>query len=241
MAEQRPIAVFDIDGTLIRWQLYHAIVDKLIYSGSINNPKIIEEINAARINWEHRKNNSAFEDYEIVLIKYSKEIIKNISKEELTSISKSVFDNYKNKIYRYTSQLIKDLKKKQYLVFCISGSPEIIIKMIADYYGFDDYLGSRLSNFDDDFLIMTHDNKAKNLIKLVEKYHTSLKNSIAVGDSDGDIPLLNSVQTAIAFNPNKKLLTYAQNKSWQIVIERKNVIYQLLKIDGKYVLANTRH
>lgn len=238
MAE-RPIAVFDIDGTLIRWQLYHAIVDKLIYSGSINNPTIIEEIKTAKLNWEHRKNNSAFEDYETILIKYSQEIIKNISKENLTSISESVFENHKNRVYHYTSQLIKDLKKKQYLIFCISGSPEIIVKMIADFYGFDDYLGSKLSNFDNNFLIMTHENKAKNLIKLVDKHHTSLKNSIAVGDSDGDIPLLNSVQTAIAFNPNKKLLTYAQKKAWQIVVERKNVVYQLLKSDGKYVLANT--
>ena len=29
-------AVFDIDGTLIRWQLYHAIADELAKSGHID-------------------------------------------------------------------------------------------------------------------------------------------------------------------------------------------------------------
>ena len=39
MTKGRPFAVFDIDGTLIRWQLYHSIADTLARLGHIE-PKL---------------------------------------------------------------------------------------------------------------------------------------------------------------------------------------------------------
>jgi phosphoserine phosphatase len=51
--------------------------------------------------------------------------------------------------------------------------------------------------------------------------------SIAVGDTDGDIPLLESVERAICFNPNQTLYTQAKRRGWEIVVERKDVIYKL--------------
>ena len=34
--QSRPFAVFDIDGTLIRWQLYHAVADDMAKQNIIN-------------------------------------------------------------------------------------------------------------------------------------------------------------------------------------------------------------
>jgi phosphoserine phosphatase len=61
---------------------------------------------------------------------------------------------------------------------------------------------------------------------------------VAVGDTHGDIEMLEFVEQPIAFNPNKTLYDYAREKGWQIVVERKNVIYQLGAVDGEYRLAN---
>jgi phosphoserine phosphatase len=35
------------------------------------------------------------------------------------------------------------------------------------------------------------------------------------------------VETPICFNPNKKLYEYAKRSGWKIVVERKDVIYDL--------------
>lgn len=52
--------------------------------------------------------------------------------------------------------------------------------------------------------------------------------------------MLELVDRPVAFNPNDELFEVAQARGWEIVIERKNVAYQLKKdSDGSYVLAKT--
>jgi phosphoserine phosphatase len=42
----------------------------------------------------------------------------------------------------------------------------------------------------------------------------------------------------IAFNPNKELFDHAREHGWNIVVERKNVVYELSAGKEQYVLAN---
>ncbi len=240
---KRPFAVFDIDGTLIRWQLYHAIAEELIKLNFLEPADVIK-IKKIKRTWEHRVNKSAYEDYESQLMFYIEKIIKTIPTSTFYDISLKVFNTYKNKNHRYTLDLINNLRAKNYLLFFISGSPEIIVKMMTDYYNFDDFGGSHLiekDNFLDHYsLRMTRKNKADLLRKFIKKHHATSKNSIAIGDSDSDIEMLLMVETPLVFNPNQKLLTFAKNNNWKIIIERKNVIYELEAINGQYVLANTK-
>jgi phosphoserine phosphatase len=48
-----------------------------------------------------------------------------------------------------------------------------------------------------------------------------------VGDTEGDIPLLESVSRPICFNPNQNLYSYAKRMNWEVVVERKDVIYTI--------------
>ena len=50
------------------------------------------------------------------------------------------------------------------------------------------------------------DHKDRMLKYLVKKFNLSLKGSIGVGDTEGDVPVLKLVDKPICFNPNKKLL-----------------------------------
>jgi phosphoserine phosphatase len=71
-------------------------------------------------------------------------------------------------------------------------------------------------------------NKA-NIVKRVFDRHPELthEGSIAIGDTDGDIPLLENVDLPICFNPNQALYDHAKRQGWQVVVERKDVIYKL--------------
>jgi phosphoserine phosphatase len=74
----------------------------------------------------------------------------------------------------------------------------------------------------------------------VEKYGATFAGSIAIGDSESDIAMLELVERPIAFNPSKGLFKEAQKQGWPVVLERKNMIYELENRGNEYVLAETK-
>ena len=70
-------------------------------------------------------------------------------------------------------------------------------------------------------------NKANIVRRAVEKEKLTLKNSVAVGDTEGDIPMLELVDTPICFNPNAKLYRIAKLNGWKVIVERKDVVYEI--------------
>ena len=71
------------------------------------------------------------------------------------------------------------------------------------------------------------DDKSKILKRAVEKENLSLKGSIGVGDTEGDISFLKIVSRPVCFNPNQHLYKYAKRAGWEVVVERKDVVYKL--------------
>jgi len=64
----KKFAVFDIDGTLVRWQLYHVLVDKLASAGMLGNDAK-ERLRASRMVWKRREHPESFKEYEQALIR----------------------------------------------------------------------------------------------------------------------------------------------------------------------------
>jgi len=69
-------------------------------------------------------------------------------------------------------------------------------------------------------------NKGTILQRAVRKENLTLKDSISVGDTESDIPMLDLTDTSIAFNPNMMLLRHARRQKWEVVVERKDVVYK---------------
>ena len=76
-------------------------------------------------------------------------------------------------------------------------------------------------------------NKAGIVKDLAKKYNADLKKSIAVGDTEGDVVMLKLVGKPIAFNPNMELARVAKQHHWPVVVERKNVVYEVRDFDFK--------
>jgi phosphoserine phosphatase len=49
--------------------------------------------------------------------------------------------------------------------------------------------------------------------------------------------MLEMVDEPIAFNPEQHLFEHAKRKGWKIVVERKNMFYEMELSDGKYQLV----
>lgn len=236
----KPFAVFDIDGTVIRWQLFHAIVDALGKHGHLPS-ETMQHIQAARQQWKIRTHEESFSEYEHRLVDYFTNILKGLDVAAYTQASQSVFEAHKDQVYRYTRGLISKLKSQGYVMLAISGSPTEAVKLFADYYGFDDFAASQYKNDGKTYsgkVIPVVGRKDAALKELVQKHGLDFAGSIGVGDSEGDIAMLELVERPIAFNPSKKLVAHAKSQGWDIIVERKNVVYELSEQQGLYVLQD---
>ncbi len=211
----KPFAVFDIDGTLIRWQLYHAVVHKLGKAGQLG-PGDFEAINAARMEWKNRRDSDGFHAYEELLVEKFKATLPLIDPAVYDNVVQEVFDEYKDQIFTYTRDLVVELKGKGYLLFAISGSPQEVIALLAKHHGFDDAIGGSFERKDGHFTgaytTPIFDKKAA-LDTLVTKHGATYKESYAVGDSASDAAMLAVVTHPIAFSPDQNLYRIAKEKT----------------------------
>lgn len=236
-------AVFDIDGTLIRWQLYHAIVNQLIKQGAID-VEVGQKISAARMSWKNRIDDAAFSTYENTLVDQYKLALTSIDFASFEKAVDQIFATYKEQTYTYTRDLVRSLKQRGYTLLAISGSHQEIVERFGDFYGFDHVIGSRYESVGGKFtgkeFTPVLAGKGILLKQIVDELGLSWKESIAAGDTKSDISMLELVERPIAFNPSRELFNHADEHGWDIVIERKNMVYRLKKQRGEYVLSNKK-
>ena len=238
---KRKFAAFDIDGTLVRWQFFHAIVHALGERGLIDaaTHQIIHE---ARMTWKNREHTESFRAYESTLVHAYLTALEHISESDHASVIDGVFEEYRDQLFTYSRDLLRACKQEGRLIFVISGSHEIILKKLAEHLGIDDFIGAVFEFKAGKYTGIRQtpvEDKAAALRKLVEKHNATFTDSIAIGDSESDIAMLELVDRPIAFNPSKGLFTVAQTNGWTVVLERKNVQYTLEPHNGKYLLATT--
>lgn len=241
MTSGRKFAAFDIDGTLIRWQLYHALADRLARAGHINS-LVFQNITDARMEWKRRRHAESFKEYELELVRLFERTLKELNVGHFEEAADSVFEEYKDQVYIYTRDLLKQLKAKGYLLFAISASQAVLVRKIADYYGFDDFAAAEYKQVNNRFtgeIKTTYGQKDVVLKRLVRKHAAGFAASMAVGDSTSDIAMFELVENPIIFNPERELFNIARRNGWKVVLERKNMIYELEFKEGKYELAKT--
>ncbi len=226
----KKVAIFDIDGTIFRSSLLIEVTDALIAEGLF--PAKIKNVYAKSYQAWHNRQDS-YDKYIGDVVKAFDANLKKINKKDFEKVAKKVVAQQKDKTYRYTRDLVKTLKKKGYFLLAISHSPRELVYQFAKNLGFNKVYGrvhetNLKGNFTGKTLYLEEiNNKATILKRAVVAETLTLKNSVAVGDSEGDIPMLSLVDNPIAFNPNSKLYLVAKKKGWKIVVERKDVIYVL--------------
>ncbi|MEK7532125.1 MAG: haloacid dehalogenase-like hydrolase, partial [Patescibacteria group bacterium] len=115
----------------------------------------------------------------------------------------------------------------------ITGSPDIVARPFTALWGFDQrfVFSSTAEITDGQFtgrrLIRPHEDGKDQFIDqcLTLLPGSTLAHSIGVGDTEGDISLLERVAYPIAFNPNFALAQVARKHGWRMVIERKDAIW----------------
>lgn len=239
----RKLAVFDIDGTLFRSGLYREVSYELGKMG-VMPEEIIEDLTLKHREYRSRLHGNAFEEFDALVVKEVDQLTTKIRISDYEEAVQRVLDKKAENVYVYTRDLITKLKKEGYFLAAISGSQIELVEPFAAKYGFDAWVGQQWERGEEYFtgnIVKTHTGKDKIVRKLVAEYDLTLKDSYAVGDSNGDVGMLSIVDHPIAINPTQELYDVATEHGWTIVVERKNMMYTLERQDGLYILAQAKH
>jgi HAD superfamily phosphoserine phosphatase-like hydrolase len=193
-----PLAVFDVDGTLFRRGLLPALTRRLVEEG-VFSERVREELSEDYYAWVERRGS---------------------------------YDTYDRRLHIYTRDVALRLKEAGYQLIAISGSPQEILDLFLKPLGFDRAWGTVLAKdargrYTGEVLENPFGNKRRVMEEFLANAEAGLEDSVGMGDTLSDVGFLEMVETPIAFNPNRGLFEVARQRGWPIVVERKDVIYNL--------------
>jgi HAD superfamily hydrolase (TIGR01490 family) len=224
------VAFFDIDGTVFRSSLFVQLVEALVRAG-VFPAHAADGYAEAEDAWRNRE--GAYAMYIAAVVKVYYAHIKGVHYGLVADIGRAVVREQSHHVYRYTRDLIAELKRDNYYLVAISQSPKSILDVFCREYGFDKVYGriyeigptDRFTGFVEEEHII--ENKANIVKRVFQSEALTREGSIAVGDTEGDIPMLDLVDRPICFNPNQLLLNHAKRVAWEVVVERKDVVYEM--------------
>jgi len=232
------LAIFDIDGTIFRKNLHFELIDELSWRGifSKNARKSLIEAYASWL--EHR---GTYEDYRKRLVRMYEVELKGCRQKDIIEASRKVADFNKDRTYIFARDLIRKLKGEKYVIIAISGSPVEIVEKYNKYLKFDDVFGSVYETdgrgkYTGKTIFEPVKHKGHLVGQYISEKGLTLADSVGVGDTESDISFLKMVGKPIAFNPNLNLERVARRRKWKIVVEKKDVVYDI----GNFKLINVK-
>ncbi|HBP00748.1 MAG: Haloacid dehalogenase, IB family protein [Candidatus Moranbacteria bacterium GW2011_GWE1_49_15] len=229
MAKQNRLAVFDIDGTIFRKNLHFELINELSWI-NVFPRKVRDQIVHLYTNWLEHK--GEYESYRLGLVELFEKHIKGCKKEDVVRASEMVVSFHKDRTYIFAEDLIRKLRDDGYNIIAISGSPiEIVEEYNKKHLKFDKVFGSVYEMKDGiytgGYIGEPVKNKGEVVRRYVEENGLTLEGSYGIGDTESDASFLELMEYPIAFNPNENLKEVAQEKGWRIVVEKKDVVYEM--------------
>jgi phosphoserine phosphatase len=182
-------------------------------------------------NWlEHE---GVYEDYRRKLVDLYAEYIAGCLPEDVKKASRMLMPFHEKRTYIFAERLIKQFRRENVHLVAISGSPlEIVEEYNRRYLKFDQVYGSVYSvgpdgRYTGAASFEPSKNKGFVAKQILYEHRLTFDGSYGIGDTESDASLLELVEHPIAFNPNRNLKRIAEERGWRIVVEKKDVIYEI--------------
>jgi HAD superfamily hydrolase (TIGR01490 family) len=224
-----PLAVFDVDGTLFRRGLLPALTRRLVEEG-VFSERVREELSEDYYAWVERR--GSYDTYDRLVMELFLRELEGVSVAELQRYAITEVEAHGRRLHIYTRDVALRLKEAGYQLIAISGSPQEILDLFLKPLGFDRAWGTVLAKdargrYTGEVLENPFGNKRRVMEEFLANAETGLEDSVGMGDTLSDVGFLEMVETPIAFNPNRGLFEVVRQRGWPIVVERKDVIYNL--------------
>ncbi|HSB06921.1 MAG TPA: HAD family phosphatase [Thermodesulfobacteriota bacterium] len=200
------MAVFDLDGTLTRersiWEYIHKKLGK--WFGFAENYQ--KQFLAGEISYDE-------------FCEHDAQVWKGMRVEELIEIAKTV------PFHRGADELINYLKDKGLKLSLVSSGLSILSNWVHQRYGFDYSISNDLLHEDG---ILTgkvnirvhYDQKAEWVKRILKEFGVKPEESMAIGDSVGDLEMFRVVGFSVAFNSSCKDL----DQIAKVCVQSQNLI-----------------
>ena len=228
MNKKNKIAIFDIDGTIFRKNLAFELINELAWMKIF--PKIVrEELVDLYGDWLNHE--GTYEAYRIKLVELYEKNVCGKNQEDIIEASKRVAQFNAKRVYIYAKKIIEEMRG-DYAMLMISGSPVEIVKEYAETFRFDAYFGSvyeidKNKIYTGKTIFEPTRDKGAVVKQFVAENNIALAGSFGMGDTQSDVSFLELVDEPIAFNPDSNLRRIAEEKKWKIIVEKKDVIYEI--------------
>ena len=212
----RKLVIFDLDDTLLCADSEFHFTKYIVKKGMLDKDFYFEKIKA--FDKDYRSGNLNFKDYMRFLL-YPL-IGKNKNEVDLlvTSFINSSQDIL---IDDLTFELLEKHKKDDLLI--ASGALDFIVKGFANYFGVDDFLGTKTEFVEDKVTGETtgEPNFDKGKLAHVSEWCRNKKLNLEMAtfytDSIHDLPLVEKCKNSIVVSPDERLKKHAENNNLQII------------------------
>ncbi|OGE75656.1 MAG: hypothetical protein A3C85_00105 [Candidatus Doudnabacteria bacterium RIFCSPHIGHO2_02_FULL_48_21] len=232
----KPVAIWDIDGTIFRSSLTIELFRELVKQ-KIFKPSLLHRVSQSEQKWLNRQGH--YEDYIAGVVGAYQKAIVGKKKSEIAKASRKIIREHKFRTYRYTKSLLDSIRGK-YFTIGISGSPLEVVTEYNKFLRFDKLYGwefgiDEKGRYTDAILHAPSQYKKEIIVRYLKNHGLDLKKSIGVGDTESDIGFLDLVERPVAFNPNYSLARVARVKNWTVVVERKDLIIEFKPKNVKFL------
>lgn len=134
--------------------------------------------------------------------------------------------------FAWVEPVLDYLRSLDFRIYLISGSPAVVIEHLAELLGVQHYFATEFlldehGNYSGEITLMNHEAKRQKLLDLIKKI-TGNHQTIAFGDSPGDIPMLQAVDLGFVVEPkhNPQMVELSQENDW-VVLKHQTALEQV--------------
>ena len=221
----RSAAFFDLDNTMVRGSTLYFLGRAMYQRGFFTKADISKFVVA---NVRFRLTGTEKPEVIARFQKAATDFIGGHDVNEIYTIGQSVYDEFVSPaLINGTIQIAKKHLNEGTEVWLVTAAPEDMAKLIADRLGFTGAIGTKVAIENGKYLgkldgsILHGVEKARAVRELAASRGFSLNNCHAYSDSASDFPLLQSVGTPHAINPDARLRIKALAEKWEIIDFRR--------------------
>ncbi len=198
--KKKKIALFDLDYTILK-----------IDSTSIYVREIVKSYPRSLLYVPQIFIYSAFKLLNLSTLTRLKEVfyqpLKHLSIQQREDFADLIVEKSLTYAKKEALDYIKELKRQGYILILASASPEYYVEKLANHFGFDYFVGTRLIFKGDKVCIeglnCKYEEKVKRIKELIDLIEYDLVNSLAYSDNESDIPMLKLVGNGFLVSPAK--------------------------------------
>ncbi|MCX5812956.1 MAG: HAD-IB family phosphatase [Proteobacteria bacterium] len=216
--DQRKIALFDIDKTIYNGYLIFPLAEYFLKEHIISKDivdNLYQDLHLYR---------SKHVDYETSVEHFNMHMaygLKDHSFGSILSATATFLETEEGSNFFPFAEPLIELLEKTYDIYLITGEMQFVGKAVADYFSVHGYISTEMEVEN----VVFTGNISKSLAKKEGKRDAvedlfcvyPYKDSLAFGDSEGDIAMLNKVANAFCINATEGLREVALSRGWHIV------------------------